>query len=117
MQWLSFPFEYWCCNCCLITIIHDFFLLFYQGSTHSHSIEELNTDFVEEREVEYVIDRAQCMEISEIYSFELKRDDIKFERLLGSGNFGEVYKATLGKDIVAVKSLKGERYQAALTLK
>ena len=67
--------------------------------------------------MECVTDRAQYMEISEIYSFELKRDDIKFERLLGSGNFGEVYKASIGNDTVAVKALKGEIYQAALTLK
>ena len=42
------------------------------------------------------------------HSFELERDDISFERLLGRGNFGEVYKAFMGNNTVAVKSLKGK---------
>ena len=54
------------------------------------------------------MNHAQYMEIGEIQSFELKRDDVKFERLLGSGNFGEVYKATISNDKVAVKYLKGK---------
>lgn len=67
-------------------------------------------DVVEEEEdVNHIINRSpQYMEISEIQSFELKRDDVKFERLLGRGNFGEVYKATMGNDKVAVKYLKGK---------
>ena len=64
-------------------------------------------DVVEEGNVNHEMNHAQYMEISEIQSFELKRDDVKFERLLGSGNFGEVYKAKMGNDKVAVKSLKG----------
>ena len=65
---------------------------------------------VEKGNVNHEMNHAQYMEIDEIQSFELKRDDIKFERLLGRGNFGEVYKATIGNDKVAVKSLKGTYY-------
>ena len=65
---------------------------------------------VEEGNVNHEMNHAQYMEIDEIQSFELKRDDIKFERLLGRGNFGEVYKATIGNDKVAVKYLKGTYY-------
>ena len=54
------------------------------------------------------MNHAQYMEIGAIQSFELKRDDVKLERLLGSGNFGEVYKATISNDKVAVKYLKGK---------
>ena len=53
---------------------------------------------------------AEYMDISYIHSFEVERNDIKFVRLLGSGNFGEVFKATVGNDTVAVKSLKGETF-------
>ena len=63
---------------------------------------------VEEGNVNHEMNHAQYMEIDEIQSFELKRDEVKFERLLGSGNFGEVYKATMGNDKVAVKYLKGK---------
>ena len=52
----------------------------------------------------------QYMDIDEINSFELERNDIRFERLLGSGNFGEVYKATMGNNTVAVKCLKGKNH-------
>jgi len=66
-------------------------------------------DVVEEEDVNDVINHSpQYMEISEIQSFELKRDDVALKRLLGSGNFSEVYKATIGNDTVAVKSLKGK---------
>ena len=65
---------------------------------------------VKEGNVNHEMNHAQYMEIDEIQSFELKRDDVKFERLLGRGNFGEVYKATIGNDKVAVKSLKGTYY-------
>ena len=65
---------------------------------------------VKEENVNHEMNHAQYMEIDEIQSFELKRDDVKFERLLGRGNFGEVYKATIGNDKVAVKSLKGTYY-------
>ena len=52
---------------------------------------------------------ALYMDIGDIPSFELEREDISFERLLGSGNFGEVYKAVIGNNSVAVKSLKGKQ--------
>ena len=41
--------------------------------------------------------------------FELNRDHITFVRILGTGNFGQVSKATYGDSRweVAVKSLKG----------
>ena len=54
----------------------------------------------------------QYMDIDEINSFELERNDIRFERLLGSGNFGEVYKATMVNKTVAVKCLKGKNHSA-----
>ena len=73
-------------------------------------------DVVEEGNVNHEMNHAQYMEISEIQSFELKRDDVKFERLLGSGNFGEVYKAKMGNDKVAVKSLKGNACYVFLAL-
>ena len=63
----------------------------------------------EEEDVNHAINRSpQYLEISEIQSFELKRDDVALKRLLGSGNFGEVYKAIMGNDTVAVKSLKSK---------
>ena len=50
----------------------------------------------------------QYEDMSQTRSFELEREDIIFERLLGSGNFGEVHKAVIGNNAVAVKSLKGK---------
>ena len=67
-------------------------------------------DGVEERNADHVTNHAQYVEINDIHSYELKRDDIKFERLVGSGNFGEVFKATIDNNTVAVKSLKGKIY-------
>ena len=67
-------------------------------------------DGVEERNSDHVTNHTQYVEINEIHSYELKRDDIKFERLVGSGNFGEVFKATIDNNTVAVKSLKGKIY-------
>ena len=65
-----------------------------------HILPEINTDETK--------NDALYMDICETHSFELERKDIIFERLLGSGNFGEVHKAVIGKNSVAVKSLKGE---------
>ena len=65
-------------------------------------------DVIEERNIYDVINHAPYMEISDIPSFEMERGNIEFVRLLGSGNFGEVFKATMGHVTVAVKSLKGE---------
>ena len=67
-------------------------------------------DGVEERNADHVTNNAQYVEINDIHSYELKRDDIKFERLVGSGNFGEVFKASIDNNTVAVKSLKGKIY-------
>ena len=83
----------------------------YLGRTYCHPTGQFNIDVIEKEEddVNHVINHSpQYMEISEIQSFELKRDDVALKRLLGSGNFGEVYKATMGNDTVAVKSLKGK---------
>lgn len=57
-----------------------------------------------------IMNNFQYTEIDEISSFELERNDIRFGKLLGSGNFGEVYKATMGLETVAVKCLKGKNY-------
>ena len=71
-------------------------------------MEELNLlEVVEERNYDDVVNVPEYLEIVSSPSFELKREKIEIERLLGSGNFGEVYKATLDNDTVAVKSLKG----------
>ena len=71
-------------------------------------MEELNLlEVVEERNYDDVVNVSENLEINNSPSFELKREKIEIERLLGSGNFGEVYKATLDSDTVAVKSLKG----------
>ena len=67
-------------------------------------------DGLEERNADHVTNHAKYVEINEIYSYELKRDDIKFERLVGSGSFGGVFKATFDNNTVAVKPLKGKIY-------
>ena len=51
---------------------------------------------------------SQYIEMTDTPDLELERNEIKFIRLLGSGNFGEVYKAIVNDCIVAVKSLKGK---------
>ena len=61
-----------------------------------------------DRNADHVTNHAQYVEINEIHSYELKREDIKFERLVGRGNFGEVFKATIDNNTVAVKSPKGK---------
>ena len=71
-------------------------------------MEELTMDVIEERNIDGVINRALYMEINDISNFELERDAIEFIRLLGRGNFGEVFKANMGHVTVAVKSLKGK---------
>ena len=52
--------------------------------------------------------RGQYIDMTDTPNLELERNEIKFIRLLGSGNFGEVYKAIVNDCIVAVKSLKGK---------
>ncbi|XP_068753369.1 ephrin type-A receptor 7-like isoform X1 [Montipora capricornis] len=49
---------------------------------------------------------GQYMHVSDIPCLELDRNKIKYIKLLGSGNFGEVYKAIFDDTAVAVKSLK-----------
>ena len=79
-----------------------------EGIIDTHPMEELNLlEAEEERNVDDGIKAREYLKIINSPSFELKREKIEIGRLLGSGNFGEVYKATLGKDTVAVKSLKG----------
>ena len=71
-------------------------------------MEELNLfEVLEERNYNDVVNVPEYSEIINSPFFELEREKIEMERLLGSGNFGEVYKATLDNDTVAVKSLKG----------
>ena len=85
--------------------------------TNTLSSGELNLVAVEEeRNEDDGINVPEYLEIIDSPSFELKRDKIKIERLIGSGDFGEVYKATLDNDTVAVKSLKGERFHITLSL-
>ena len=70
----------------------------------------MNMDVVVVTDTADNMNGVQYMDIDEIHSFELKRDDIRFVRLLGSGNFGEVFKATMSNETVAVKCLKGEAF-------
>ena len=51
---------------------------------------------------------GQYMEMTDTPDLELERNEIKFIRLLGSGNFGEFYRAIVKDCTVAVKSLKGK---------
>ena len=85
--------------------------------TNTLSSGQLNLAAVEEgRNEDDGINVPEYLEIINCPSFELKREKIKIERLLGSGDFGEVYKATLDNDTVAVKSLKGETFHITLSL-
>ena len=85
--------------------------------TATHSMEELNLLKVEEeRNVDDGIKAREYLKIINSPSFELKREKIEIERLLGSGNFGEVYKAVLDNDTVAVKSIKGKTFRISLSL-
>ena len=93
----------------IVIIIIIIIIFFFSGNTKRRT-GELIMDGVEERNADHVTNHAQYVEINDIHSYELKRDDIKFERLVGSGNFGEVFKATIDNNTVAVKSLKGKIY-------
>ena len=95
----------------LVLIISDITIASFQVNIPIEP-EEIHVDVVTPgtNSDDNVHQTAEYMDISNIHSFELERDDIKFVRLLGSGNFGEVFKATMGNDTVAVKSLKGETF-------
>ena len=82
-----------------------------EGIIDTHPMEELNLlEAEEERNEDDGINAREYLDIINSPSFELKREKIEIERLLGSGNFGVVYKATLDNDTVAVKSLKGKTF-------
>ena len=88
-----------------------------EGIIDTHPMEELNLlEAEEERNEDDGINAREYLEIINSPSFELKREKIEIERLLGSGNFGVVYKATLDNDTVAVKSLKGKTFYVTLSL-
>ena len=88
-----------------------------EGIIDTHPMEELNVlEAEEERNEDDGINARESLEIINSPSFELKREKIEIESLLGSGNFGVVYKATLDKDTVAVKSLKGKTFHITLPL-
>ena len=76
-------------------------------------MEELEAG--EERSKDDVVNVPEYLEIINSPSFELKREKISIQRLLGSGNFCKVYKATLKNDTVAVKSLKGKTLSITLS--
>ena len=85
--------------------------------TNTHSIEDLNLlEDEEEQNEDDGIKAREYLEIINSPSFELKREKIEIERLIGSGNFGVVYKATLDNNTVAVKSLKGKTFHITLSL-
>ena len=88
-----------------------------EGIIDTHPMEELNLlEAEEERNEDDNKNAPEYLEIINSPSFELKREKIEIERLLGSGNFGVVYKATLDNDTVAVKSLKGKTFYITLSL-
>ena len=79
-------------------------------------MEEHNLlEVVEERNEDDVVNVPEYSEIINSPCFELKREKIAVKRLLGSGNFYKVYKATLDNDTVAVKSLKGKTLYITLS--
>ena len=88
-----------------------------EGIIDTHPMKELNLlEAEEERNEDDGINAREYLEIINSPSFELKREKIEIERLLGSGNFGVVYKATLDNNTVAVKSLKGKTFHITLSL-
>ena len=88
-----------------------------EGIIDTHPMEELNLlEAEEERNEDDNKNAPEYLEIINSPSFELKREKIEIERLLGSGNFGVVYKATLDNDTVAIKSLKGKTFHITLSL-
>ena len=88
-----------------------------EGIIDTHPMEELNLlEAEEERNEDDGINAREYLEIINSPSFELKREKIEIESLLGSGNFGVVYKAPMDNDTVAVKSLKGKTFHITLSL-
>ena len=58
--------------------------------------------------IDAMMNDSHYMDLNVTPCIELERNKIKYIKLLGSGNFGEVYKAIFDDTAVAVKSLKGE---------
>ena len=98
-------------NCLLVLVISDITIALFQVNiAHEREDIQMEVAMPGTNSDDTVHQAAEYMDISDIHSLELERDDIKFVRLLGSGNFGEVFKANMGNDTVAVKSLKGETF-------
>ena len=74
-------------------------------------IGHVNMDVFVVPDTEDTINSVHHVDVNETDPFELERDDIEFVRPLGSGNFGEVFKASMSNETVAVKRLTGEIYR------
>ncbi|XP_068700585.1 ephrin type-A receptor 7-like isoform X2 [Montipora foliosa] len=69
--------------------------------------EEIPVDFIiPGTNTDAMMNDSHYMDLNVTPCIELERNKIKYIKLLGSGNFGEVYKAIFDDTAVAVKSLK-----------